>query len=192
MNIQHALKQLKQEYRATGPSELLREHGWSALLSRIEEEERGWAMRRAWMLLASVLVLVILGGAGTVYAAQSAKPGDVLYPVKVASDRVAAQIAPILNRPEVEHKEEVDHTEVTPRPTDRVEQLKESIDGVTKDKDNKKENEKEERKDDKEVPTRDVEIPRDVPVAIPSAVPTTPPALEVVPPVIPPIPSVGL
>lgn len=166
MKLTQAFKQLKKEYLAIQPSELLREHGWNVLRQRIEEEEKSWGMRRVWVLLASVVLLVILGGAGTVYAAQSAKPGDALYPVKVASDRVAARIAPILARPTEEPKEVIPTTTATPRAaekleTEKVEKVKEAIDAVT-------------------------------PVAIPSAVPTTPPALEVVPPVIPSIPSVGL
>lgn len=184
------LKQLKKEYMAIEPTALLREHGWEALRGRIAEEQVFW--RKPLYLMITIVLLIIVTTGGTVYAAQSAKPGDVLYPVKVASNRVAAQIAPILNRPEGEHKEEVvEHTD-TPRAeekveTEKVEKIKEAIDAVTKEKDDKKDEEKKGKKDN-ERPVRDVEIPRDVPVTVPSSVPTAPPALEVVPP----IPSVGL
>lgn len=100
MKITQALKQLKKEYLATQPSELLREHGWDALEARIKEEQAPGLMRlwyvakKPLFLIASVVLVVILGGTGTVYAAQWAKPGDRLYPVKIASERIAAQIAP--------------------------------------------------------------------------------------------------
>lgn len=50
-----------------------------------------WRRRTAAALVAAVLVLA--SGAGTVWAAQSALPGDVLYPVKRASESVRLALA---------------------------------------------------------------------------------------------------
>ena len=119
MNLTSALKLLKHEYEAIEPSQLLIEHGWEALRGRIAEEEASW--KKPLFLVTTIILLLVLTTGGTVYAAQSAKPGDPLYGVKVASERVALRLAPspwkddvvevILNRRVAEVEEASKHEE---------------------------------------------------------------------------------
>ncbi len=66
------------------------------LLSALEDKESArterkmplWRRQRRWAVaLASVLILVLIGGS-TITASASSLPGDVLYPVKTATEKV--------------------------------------------------------------------------------------------------------
>ena len=120
MKIQTVLQALKKEYAAIEPSPFLVDHGWDALYSRIQEDQIVW--RKPLFLGACLMIVLLITTGGTVYAAQTAKPGDLLYGVKVASERVVAQLAPqpwkdhvvetLLERRVEQVKEVSDHDDV--------------------------------------------------------------------------------
>ena len=66
------------------------------LLSAIEEKgERGtehrmplWGWQRRWAIALAAVLILILAGAGTVTASTGSLPGDTLYPVKTATEKV--------------------------------------------------------------------------------------------------------
>ncbi len=63
----------------------------ASIHARAAESQRGrpfWTLQRGWALVAVALLVVLVGGAGTVTASSSSLPGDVLYPVKTAAERV--------------------------------------------------------------------------------------------------------
>ena len=63
----------------------------ASIHARAAESERSrpfWTLHRGWALVAVALLVVLVGGAGTVTASSNTLPGDVLYPVKTAAERV--------------------------------------------------------------------------------------------------------
>lgn len=70
---------------------------WEMLQTRLpirQENNSRFVYRSAFLV--SLLLLIVVGG--TVGAAQAARPGDILYSVKVLSDRIVAKVT---NKPQV-------------------------------------------------------------------------------------------
>jgi hypothetical protein len=47
-----------------------------------------WGWQRRWALVFAVIVVLLLVGSGTITAASSSLPGDTLYPIKTATEKV--------------------------------------------------------------------------------------------------------
>jgi hypothetical protein len=67
----------------------------SAIAARREEQERKgasfWiAFQRRWVVAVSLILVLLIAGTGTVGASMNSLPGDLLYPVKTATERVQA------------------------------------------------------------------------------------------------------
>lgn len=77
------------EFRQATKARLL-----SALAAKEEKRERSrlplWHWQRRWAVAAAVILALFLAGGGTVMASSDSLPGDVLYPVKRASEKVQA------------------------------------------------------------------------------------------------------
>ena len=66
------------------------------LLSALEAKEAKkaerrkplWGWQRRWALVFAVIVVLLLVGSGTIMAASSSLPGDTLYPIKTATEKV--------------------------------------------------------------------------------------------------------
>ena len=98
MKLEDTLHQLGADYRKAKPSADFLRHGWSALESELEDRRhprlRGLFTRRPFAWASVAFMVIMLLGAGTVAAAQSALPTEALFPVKVLSERVALGLAP--------------------------------------------------------------------------------------------------
>ncbi len=77
------------EFRQVAKARLL-----SALAARGEKKERRrvpfWSWQRRWAVAIAVVLALFLAGGGTVAASSDSLPGDVLYPVKMATEKVQA------------------------------------------------------------------------------------------------------
>src|SRR3989344_3027635 len=95
--IEDHLEKFRKEYLKIGPSVYLEHHGWQDLYAKLESRKavnlnilfgRGLAF--------ASLILLLLGS--VVGVAQAAKPGDALYPVKLAADEAFATVS---GKPEI-------------------------------------------------------------------------------------------
>jgi len=81
---------------AIKPSPESERGGKHRLLAALEARERKqkehrtpfWTWQRRWAVALAVLLVLILAGGSTVTASASSLPGDVLYPVKTATEKV--------------------------------------------------------------------------------------------------------
>lgn len=97
-NLETMLRSLKNEIV---PDVTFKQNTRIGLLNRISSSQSVPASRRYsgvfakpfQSVLASLLIF-LLGGAGTVFAAQSSLPSDTLYPVKTASEHVLLTVSP--------------------------------------------------------------------------------------------------
>jgi len=55
---------------------------------KTERRTQLWSWQRRWALVFAVIVVLLLIGSGTVMAASSSLPGDTLYPIKTATEKV--------------------------------------------------------------------------------------------------------
>jgi len=59
---------------------------------RVKEAGRGmfrcWGMQRHWVVAISLVIAILIMGGGTVGASINSLPGDLLYPVKITSEKV--------------------------------------------------------------------------------------------------------
>ena len=89
--IEDQLEKLRKEYLKIKAPDYLVQNGWVDLQTRLSAQEspnRRFFPKPA-LIFASVILLFF---AGSLTAAQAAKPGDVLYPVKLLSDDLQAKI----------------------------------------------------------------------------------------------------
>jgi len=77
------------EFRQVAKARLL-----SALAAKEKKKERRplplWSRQRRWAVALAVILALLLAGGGTVMASSDSLPGDVLYPVKTATEKVQA------------------------------------------------------------------------------------------------------
>ena len=77
------------EFRQLAKARLL-----SALAAKEEKRERRrlplWGWQRRWAVAIAVILVLFLAGGGTVVASSNSLPGDLLYPVKIATEEVQA------------------------------------------------------------------------------------------------------
>lgn len=100
MNLKEELKNLKtikadNDFKAILRIKMLNKIGGEVLISQDQSVSMWQAifMKRA-ILMPLILVIVILGtGIGGAYASQSASPGDLLYPVKTATEKARIALA---------------------------------------------------------------------------------------------------
>ncbi len=86
------------EFRQRLRSHLLEVMGPQKAVEHRKEVSHGWLVSLVSVRAVAILVLafvVLTTGVGSVYAAQSSLPGDVLYPVKIGAEKV--QIAVTIN-----------------------------------------------------------------------------------------------
>lgn len=89
--IEEKLENFRKEYLKIGPSVYLEHHGWQDLSVKLESRKAAnLNMFFGRGLAFTSLILLLLGG--VVGVAQASKPGDKLYPVKLAADEVAAKV----------------------------------------------------------------------------------------------------
>ena len=66
----------------------------SALAAEEKKRERRllplWSWQRRWAVAIAVILVLFLAGGGTVTASSDSLPGDMLYPVKMATEKVRA------------------------------------------------------------------------------------------------------
>jgi hypothetical protein len=77
------------EFRQATKARLL-----SALAAKEEKKERRrlplWNWQRRWAVAVALILALFLAGGGTVMASSDSLPGDLLYPVKMATEKVQA------------------------------------------------------------------------------------------------------
>lgn len=93
-NLKQFLNELK-KLKEVNPDPIFEENARIRLLSKISKpkvQEKYTFMYRFAFL---ILLLLLLPGIGVAYAAQSSLPGDPLYQVKIASEKIVLTIAPV-------------------------------------------------------------------------------------------------
>src|SRR3989344_3605876 len=45
-------------------------------------------LKQKTMIIPIILIIALMGGGGATYASQSSLPGEILYPIKIASEKV--------------------------------------------------------------------------------------------------------
>ncbi len=95
--IEDQLENLRKEYRNLTPPVYLVHQGWSDLANQLDERQTTDLRLLFGKGLVFASVILLLFG-GLVTAAQAAKPGETLYPVKLLSDSVAARVS---GKPEI-------------------------------------------------------------------------------------------
>jgi hypothetical protein len=95
MQIEERIQKMKQSYEGIAPPDILDLTGWDEVAMRLDEQDTPKSYTVYWRVLAFACVMLFIT-AGTVLAAQSSKPGDVLYPVKQASEKVTKQVNTII------------------------------------------------------------------------------------------------
>lgn len=97
MKLEKQLKKLKKAYLKIEPPADLQEYGWAALKKAIEADEKHKSLFMSVPvtvfsrgLIFAMIILVVLSAisCGVVTVAQTAAPGDTLYPVKQLVDTV--------------------------------------------------------------------------------------------------------
>ena len=76
------------EFRQMAKARLL-----SALAAEEKKEKRRlplWSWQRRWAVAVAVILALFLAGGGTVMASSNSLPGDLLYPMKMATEKVQA------------------------------------------------------------------------------------------------------
>lgn len=89
MNIEDQLKNIKTEYQSTKVPSYLVYDGWTNLKLQLPAQSNSFIsayFKKA--LVFAVLLLVVL--AGTAKVSQAAKPGDKLYPIKLATENIVS------------------------------------------------------------------------------------------------------
>lgn len=76
--------QLRRRLGEAGAARALPRKGWPGW----------WRLRGRWAVALAAALALLLGGASTVWAASSSSPGDALYPVKMATERVRLGLTP--------------------------------------------------------------------------------------------------
>ena len=95
--IEDHLEKFRKEYLKIGPSVHLEHHGWQDLYAKLERrQDLGLNLLFGRGLAFASITLLLF--ASVVGVAQAAKPGDVLYPVKLFSDQIVAQVS---GKPEI-------------------------------------------------------------------------------------------
>src|SRR3989344_5556202 len=89
--IENNLEKLKDEYQHAKTPDYLISNGWLDLSLKLSYQRRfSWRMIFGRSLIFASIILVLSGtGIGV---SQAAKPGDLLFPVKVMSEKVAAKV----------------------------------------------------------------------------------------------------
>lgn len=95
--IEDYLEKLRKEYIGITSSAYLMQHGWADLRPQLEAK-RTLALPSLFGKSLAFASITLLLFASIVSAAQAAKPGNVLYPVKLLSDKVVANIT---QKPEI-------------------------------------------------------------------------------------------
>lgn len=91
MQIEERLKKMKDTYDGIPVPLSLRENGWQEIeIFLTDRQPKSSALYWRAVVFAGIILLLI---AGTVFAAQYAKPGDTLYAVKVASHKILNTIS---------------------------------------------------------------------------------------------------
>lgn len=83
------LKEYKKLYLETSPT-TTSEEGWKNLSQLLPKQKANIPTFRYAFIFACILFLILFG---TVTVSQAAKPGNILYPVKVLSDKVVSKIS---------------------------------------------------------------------------------------------------
>ncbi|GEM_PF-5502152 len=91
--IEEKLESLKKEYLKTKTSDYLVNYGWSNLESRLnnQTEQRHLAFINPARIALAFSAFLIIFAVPFVFS-QNAKPGESLYPLKIASDTVTAKV----------------------------------------------------------------------------------------------------
>lgn len=91
MEIEKLLKEVKADYQKTELPSYLKNEGWSNLTYKLTSQKGsifGLFFRNSFIFAA--IIIVALGTTATV--SQASNPGDILYPVKIASEEIVAKI----------------------------------------------------------------------------------------------------
>jgi len=103
-NLEHMLASLK-NMQEVSPDSDFRKNARIRMLNRISPQpmsQRSPAFfAKPFQFALATLMIFLLGGTGTVFAAQSSLPSDTLYPVKTASEQTLLAIAPPSSRGQV-------------------------------------------------------------------------------------------
>ncbi len=90
--IEEKLEKLRKQYLKTSAPDYLLENGWVELKVKISGyKSLDWRFLFGRGLVFVSIILSLLLGVTTV--AQASKPGDVLYPLKLATDEIVAKVA---------------------------------------------------------------------------------------------------
>lgn len=108
MKIKDILKDLKKEYLSTAPSLEFKKSGWKELSVLLDKEPKQHTFYRSFLFRFAVVffALFFLGGGSILVAAEKAKPGDTLYPVRQISQQAAALVKEIKILPTANNVEE--------------------------------------------------------------------------------------
>src|SRR5690348_5275921 len=95
-NLENVLRSLRNEVK---PDPAFKQNARIRLMNRIGAsasvpKSPPWIFARPFQFAIASIMVVLLGGAGTVFAAQSALPSDLLYPVKTASEQALLAVVP--------------------------------------------------------------------------------------------------
>lgn len=92
MKFEDTLKNLKKQYIRTNAPSYLDDYGFLNLSQKISQQEKyipvDLYLRKSLIYATFVILLMLIVS----LASQSSKPGDVLFPVKIASGKIAAKI----------------------------------------------------------------------------------------------------
>lgn len=89
MNIEEQLANLKNEYQSTKAPSYLVYDGWPKLRLQLTDRKAGFfpAYFKKALIFAALLLLVLVT---TAKVSQAAKPGDRLYPIKLATENITS------------------------------------------------------------------------------------------------------
>ncbi len=95
--IEDYLEKFRKQYLKISPPDYLEYYGWQNLSAKLDTKKTTNLNLLFGKGLAFAVITLLLFG-GVVGAAQAAKPGDALYPVKLAADETLAKVS---GKPEI-------------------------------------------------------------------------------------------
>lgn len=138
------LENLKREYLKTKTPPYLVAHGWEDLAPKLASDPRERFLFRPALSIGLALFIFVIAGTTLVFASQSSKPGENLYPVKILSDKVYSEVTGDYEATIDKRAEEL--IELKDEPNGSLDEAtKQYQEAIEKAKDEKKDSEEEEK-----------------------------------------------